>query len=94
MARKPSRAKGLGVDQEDYDRMLAEQDGRCAIQSEDYHCGVRAVTRRYHVDHDHKHPKIIRGLLCHVHNRRLWVSATPSELRALADYLERASAGV
>lgn len=86
-ARKPKRAAGLGVTDEQYAELLAHQDGRCAIQSGDYTCTTRALTRRYNVDHDHA-TGAIRGLLCHTHNRRLWTSATPAELRALADYLE------
>lgn len=81
--RKP-RAKQLGVTDAEYDRLLAAQGGGCAIKG----CTVRAVTRRYHVDHDHK-TNAVRGLLCHTHNRRLWKGATPAELRALAEYLER-----
>lgn len=91
MTRKPTRAKALGVSDAEYLARLEAQGGRCAIQSADYGCAVRAVTRRYHVDHDHA-TGAVRGLTCHVHNRRLWPSATPAELRAMADYLERAGA--
>lgn len=85
---KPKRARGLGVTDEQYAELLDAQGGRCAIQSAGYQCEGRAVTRRYNVDHDHATGRI-RGLLCHGHNRRLWTNATPGELRALADYLER-----
>jgi hypothetical protein len=81
--RKPARRKQLGLSVEDYDAMLAAQGGGCAIRG----CTVRAVTRRYNVDHDHETGEI-RGLLCHVHNRRLWKGATADELLALAQYLE------
>jgi hypothetical protein len=65
-ARKPRRAKQLGVSDEDYARMLEQQDGKCAIRG----CGRTPKTRRFHVDHDHK-TGAVRGLLCHLHNRYL-----------------------
>lgn len=68
-----------------YERLLAEQDGHCAV------CPATPGTRRLHIDHDHRTGRV-RGLLCHSHNRRLWAGATPAELRKLADYLERAAA--
>jgi hypothetical protein len=51
-------------------------------------CGVAPKSRELHVDHDH-HTGLSRGLLCHKHNRVMWIGATPRELRAMADYLER-----
>lgn len=68
--RKPTRAKALGVTDEEYARMLAAQGGGCAI------CGAKPKTRRLHVDHDHASGKV-RGLLCHRCNRALptWVNA-------------------
>lgn len=74
----------LGFTLADYDRRLAEQDGHCAV------CTARPKTRRLHVDHLHG-TKIIRGLLCMRHNRFTAITGvTPDELRAMADYLERA----
>ncbi len=70
-ARKATRAKGLGITDEGYAAMLAEQGGGCAI------CGSTPKTRRLHVDHDHASGRV-RGLLCHRCNRALptWVTAT------------------
>lgn len=67
--------------QEDYDALLAQQDGHCAI------CPSTPKTRRLHVDHDHKTLRV-RGLLCHRCNRTLpnWVTA--DWLRRAAEYLE------
>jgi hypothetical protein len=51
----------LGVPWGTYDRLFAEQDGKCAI------CGTDSTgkMRRFHVDHDGKGDAIrIRGLLC------------------------------
>ena len=70
-----------GLPLAEYDALLAAQGGGCAI------CGNPPKTRRLHVDHDHKTGEV-RGLLCHVHNRRLWRGATPAELRSMADYLD------
>lgn len=49
-----------GVSQVDYDRMLADQNGRCAV------CGTAEYIgpgKKPHIDHDHKTGKI-RGLVC------------------------------
>ena len=84
--RKPQRARQLGVTADDYARLLAAQGGGCAIRG----CKVRAVKRRYHVDHDHR-SGALRGLLCFRHNRLLlhsWVTA--DDLRACAEYLDAA----
>ncbi len=54
---KPTRAKGLGITDDGYAAMLAEQGGGCAI------CGSTPKTRRLHVDHDHASGRV-RGLLC------------------------------
>jgi hypothetical protein len=63
MARKP-RAAQLGVSPADYERMLAAQDGHCAL------CPNTPKTRRLSVDHNHK-TGAVRGLLCFSCNRTL-----------------------
>ena len=70
-----------GLPLAEYDALLVAQGGGCAI------CGNAPKTRRLHVDHDHKTGEV-RGLLCHVHNRRLWRGATAAELRRMAAYLD------
>jgi hypothetical protein len=48
----------FGITADDFDRMLAEQSGACAI------CGERPeVEARMHVDHEHATGRI-RGILC------------------------------
>jgi hypothetical protein len=47
----------FGLTLEDYDRMLAEQDGGCGI------CGDPPGKTALHVDHDHE-TGVVRGLLC------------------------------
>lgn len=46
-----------GLTLEDYECMLADQGGACAI------CGAPPKRNRLHVDHDHK-TGVVRGLLC------------------------------
>jgi hypothetical protein len=82
MPAKPTRAKGLGVDDERYAAMLADQGGGCAI------CGATPKNRRLNVDHDHK-TGAVRGLLCHACNRFLLPRWTPERLRVAANYVER-----
>ena len=57
--RKRTHFHRYGITVEDYDRMYAEQNGRCAI------CGLHQSQqqRRLHVDHDHETGEV-RGLLC------------------------------
>ena len=80
--RKPQRAKQLGVTDADYERMLAAQDGMCAIPA----CLRTPKTRRFHADHNHETGQV-RGLLCHWHNRIL--PKTSDEAFAMAAYLAR-----
>jgi recombination endonuclease VII len=78
--RKPTRAKQLGVSDDEYARLLEAQGGGCAI------CGAKPKTRRLHVDHDHKTGKV-RGLLCHRCNRALPTWVTREWLRSAHHYL-------
>lgn len=75
--------KKFGLTLEDYDDMLAAQDGRCAI------CLRKPRKQVLAVDHDHKSGGI-RGLLCNFCNHRLLGAAheDPAILRRAADYLD------
>jgi hypothetical protein len=46
-----------GLSEQEYNELLAWQDGRC------YVCGQKPQTRRLAVDHDHR-TGAVRGLLC------------------------------
>lgn len=78
---------GLSIEQ--YNELLAEQGGRCAI------CGV-VPDRPFAIDHDHKccpgvHScgKCVRGLLCNNCNTGIGMMADdPARLRSAANYLE------
>lgn len=74
-----------GITPEDYDRMLAEQGGGCAI------CGVTepGETRRYFaVDHEHSDTGPVRGLLCGPCNRAIGLLGDdPDRIEAAAAYL-------
>lgn len=86
-----TRAKGVetrlrdvySMTVEQYDAILWEQGGGCAI------CGMKPRTKRLHVDHDHK-TMMVRGLLCSNCNSGVLASAkdSPEILRAAAAYLE------
>lgn len=79
-ARKPARAKQLGVTDEEYARMFAAQNGHCAL------CPSTPKTRRLHVDHDHA-TGAVRGLLCHRCNRALPTWVGPEWLMSACEYL-------
>lgn len=81
MPRKPTRAKQLGIDDAEYERLLAAQGGHCAL------CPNRPKTRRLHVDHDHATGKV-RGLLCYVCNKYLPASRDAEWHRRAAEYIE------
>jgi hypothetical protein len=74
-----------GITREDYDHMLQEQKGRCAICRKPPGNEPR---KRLHVDHDHRTGKV-RGLLCQICNMRVGTLETfPMVKKALA-YLEK-----
>jgi hypothetical protein len=74
------RAK-YGLADGDYDRMYAQQDGRCAI------CGTSCD--KLNVDHDHATGDV-RGLLCQHCNIALgWLRDDPERAAATALYLKR-----
>jgi hypothetical protein len=80
-----------GITSADYDRMLAEQGGGCAV------CGIKPeelTAGRYrtylHVDHDHKTGRN-RGLLCPDHNLLLGRFGDDVVMfRRVVEYLEAA----
>lgn len=55
--RRRNLRKMYGITVEQYDQMLAEQNGGCAL------CGKPPEKKRLSVDHDHSNGKV-RGLLC------------------------------
>lgn len=79
----------FGISVADYDRLMLEQDGRCASCREaELHIHRSGKKRDLAVDHDHA-TGIVRGLLCGDCNRGLGLFRDdPVALRAAADYLE------
>ena len=82
---REKKLKKYGLTLLDYDRMLREQNGGCAI------CGGSPDVHKYfHVDHDHV-TGIVRGLLCQACNTGIGkLRDDPSLLRRATAYLERA----
>lgn len=83
------RRFGIGLD--DYERMLAEQNGGCAI------CGAAHTTidkrtgqpQRLHIDHCHRTGQV-RGLLCSNCNIGIgYFADDPDRLKKAAEYVSR-----
>ena len=81
MPRKP-RAAQLGVTPAEYARMLAAQNGHCAL------CPNTPKTRRLSVDHDHR-TGAVRGLLCYRCNRALPAYLPAEWFARAAEYVGR-----
>jgi hypothetical protein len=82
--RKSYLMRTYGMTLEDYERMLADQNGVCAICKE-----PRPEERTLHVDHDHETDEI-RGLLCFRCNNAIGdLRESPEFGLALVDYLDR-----
>jgi hypothetical protein len=74
-----------GLTTADYDRMLAAQDGRCAVCRSPAPLG----RGRWHIDHDHVTGQI-RGLLCNNCNMGIgYFGDDPEVVAAAASYLAR-----
>jgi hypothetical protein len=82
--REYNRRYLYGLTTEQFDQMLASQDGKCAICRTDKWPGYGP-----HVDHCHETGRV-RGILCGPCNHGLGILRDdPARLRAAADYLER-----
>jgi hypothetical protein len=77
-----SRIRMYGISVEQYEQMLASQNGGCYI------CGKLPEGKRaLDIDHDHKTGKV-RGLLCSNHNRALGLMEdNPDLLLKSVEYL-------
>lgn len=85
--RRHSLKRLYGMTESDFDRMLADQDGRCAI------CMTVNPQRRWHVDHDHDTGEV-RGILCNLCNVGLGAfKDNPEALSFAAFYLQCSVAG-
>jgi recombination endonuclease VII len=67
---------------EEYDAILEEQDGVCAVCNKPPLAGKRLA-----VDHDHT-TGLVRGLLCYFDNRRVLGARSASAIIALAEYVK------
>jgi len=83
-ARRNRRMKSrYGIDQVEYDRLFAAQDGTCAL------CNKQAANIPLHVDHDHV-TGIVRGLLCiHCNGYLGKVDKDPTILHRIKEYRRR-----
>lgn len=77
-----------GISKEDYDRMLKEQNNRCAICLSDDPKSPKRVNHWY-IDHCHNTGKV-RGLLCNACNRAIGnLGDDISNLQRAIEYLQR-----
>ena len=77
-----------GITWEDYERMLANQDGKCAICNHENANNKRTYGRLF-IDHDHETGKV-RGLLCSRCNHALGQFDDDIErLRSAIEYLTK-----
>jgi hypothetical protein len=70
MDRERSLRNTYGVTVRQYDTMLEEQNGKCALCGKPEKTLLHGKVKRLAVDHDHKTGKV-RGLLCNFCNRGL-----------------------
>jgi hypothetical protein len=76
-----------GIDQKEFDRMLAEQGGKCKICKD-----ANPGTKGWALDHNHT-TKEVRGILCQACNKLLgFAKDNPAVLREAANYLDKSVA--
>ena len=85
ITRASQRKQHYGLTRADFAALVLKQEGLCAI------CQTPLdfqVSRRVHIDHDHRTGKV-RGILCNHCNRGLGgFLDSPPALRSAANYLE------
>lgn len=90
-ARRRSKIKSYGLSPEQFEQMLAQQSGRCAICKTDK--PTVKIGGSFRIDHCHSTGKV-RGLLCMKCNSGLGMfSDSPEVLIAAAEYLIKSSSG-
>lgn len=77
-----------GLEQGEYELLLAAQGGKCAVLK----CRARGVVKRLAVDHDHALEHLgrasVRGLLCGPHNQAIGEAGDdPAVFDSIAEYL-------
>ena len=93
-ANRKQQLSRYGITPDDYERMWAEQGGKCMLCSQRAKPGGIRAASRLHVDHDHA-TGYRRDLLCNDCNVGLGkFRDDPVLLRAAADYIERHRVGV
>lgn len=84
--RRRGKLKSYGLTPEDYDRMVNDQNGKCAICLKDGDTDPTSQLR-LGVDHDHATGRV-RGLLCRPCNRAIGIlEDSPERAQRMADYL-------
>lgn len=78
--------KIYGLTEDDFNRMLEQQDGRCALCRRPF--GTASKSEKPHIDHCHD-TGVVRGLLCSMCNMGIGcLKDNPDIIRRAADYLE------
>jgi hypothetical protein len=81
--------KKFGVTLAEFEQMLKDQDGRCAICGTTEPSGRISFLCNFHIDHCHKAGNV-RGLLCSNCNRGLgYFADNPEFLQKAIEYLKR-----
>lgn len=84
-SRRSSLKKNYGLTEEDYIKMLEQQDYKCAV------CEIEQIKciQKFNIDHCHKTGQI-RGLLCYACNRAEgFIKSNPTIAIKLAEYLTK-----